>query len=423
MRIGLFTYGSRGDVQPYIALALRLMQEGFDVTLGAPENFKAFVESFGVTFFGLYGNAEEIIYSAECQKIIKSGNNLAFVKFLFSALSDRSGELFSGILSFCEGVDVVIANNVGATTVSVATEYLKLPLLILQLNPPVIETTAFPLPGVRIPNYARLNRLSYRLFYRLMWHFAKRDIIAFRKQLALPNAKTSVYHYINTKKIPVMHAFSEALISRPADWDNHQVVTGFITLDEQARTHNRFDATNPELVAWIKSGTKPIYIGFGSIPVPDPLKLRQMIADILEQTNERIILCQGWSILPDIPKNDRLFIIVSANHQWLFRQCKMVVSHGGIGTLTAAMKAGVPVIVISIFVDQPIWGDIITKKKLGIHLPWRKINTKKLVNAIQVINQEPDYGNRVAAVAQVLNREDGTGAVIIFMKKWLLTST
>ncbi len=406
-------------MQPYIALALRLMQEGFAVTLAAPENFKAFVESFGVTFFGLYGNAEEIVYSDECRKIIKSVNNLASVKFMFNALSGRRNELFGSIFSFCKGVDVVIANNVGVTTVSVATEYLNLPLFILQLNPPVIETRAFPVPGMPFPDHAWLNPFSYRIFYRLLWHFAKRDIIALRKQLALPDTPVTVFEYINAKKIPIIHAYSEQLIQRPADWDSHHVVAGFITLDEQSRTNNRFDETNPELAAWIASGTKPIYVGFGSIPVPDPIKLRQMITDILEQTHERVILCQGWSFLPDMPKNDRLFIIASANHQWLFPQCKIIVIHGGIGTLTAALKAGVPVIVLSIFVDQPIWGSIITKKKLGIHLPWRKVNGKKLVKAIQVINQKPDYANRATAMAKALKQEDGAGAVVSFVKKRL----
>ena len=208
MHIGLFTYGSRGDVQPYIALALSLIEEGFDVTLAAPENFKDFIESFKISFYPIVGNAEEIVHSPECEKIIKSGNNLAFIKFLFKSLSNRRLELFESILGFCELVDAIVANNVGATTVSVAAEKLKLKMIILQLNPPAIETNAFPVPGMPFPNLAWLNKISYKLFYKLMWYFAKSDINEFRQIIGLPLSKHSVFKRITDARVPVIHAFS-----------------------------------------------------------------------------------------------------------------------------------------------------------------------------------------------------------------------
>lgn len=416
MRIGLFTYGSRGDVQPYIALALRLIDEGYEVLVAAPENFKSFVESFDVPFYGLYGNAEEILHSKECQQIIKSGNNLAFVKFLFNALSDRRSELFNDILSFCRSVDALIVNNISATTVSVAAEYLNKHMFILQLNPPTIETAAFPVPGMPFLNHRRINKISYRIFYRILGHFAKRDIDDFRKMLGLPYSKASVFQIISNRKIPIIHTFSEALIPRPHDWDSHHVVTGFITLNEKDRQYNNFDEKSTDIDKWLKCGEAPIYIGFGSIPVPDVLKLKEIINAILNQTNERIILCQGWSVLPDMPKNGRLLIVTSANHQWLFPQCKLIITHGGIGTLTAALKAGMPSIVISIFADQPIWGNIVMKKQLGIHLPWRKMTSKRLLKTMFKICHDRKFADNATAMGKKLLNEDGTAAAAKFIR-------
>jgi sterol 3beta-glucosyltransferase len=423
MHIGLFTYGSRGDVQPYIALALKLIDEGYRVTLGAPGNFQSFVESFNVPFYPIHGNAEDILYSEECQKIIKSGNNLAFVKFLFRALSEQRLELFGSILGLCKSVDAIVANNIGATTVSVIAEHLKIKMLILQLNPPVIETNAFPVPGMPFPDITWINKLSYRLFYRIMWYYAKKDIIEFRRILNLPASQASVFDTITKNKIPVIHAFSEELINRPSDWSEHHMVTGFLTLNNQKRLDNHFDEESPELTRWLVNGQKPVYIGFGSIPVPDPLKLKQIIQDLLNTTQERIIFCTGWSKVPELPQHPNLFVVSKVNHQWLFPQCRMVVIHGGIGTLTAALQAGIPVIVVSIFADQPIWGDIVMKKGFGLYLPWRQISVTSLKKAIHKINHGNHIAETVMALSKRLSKEDGAGIAVKYIKHYLETST
>jgi sterol 3beta-glucosyltransferase len=421
MHIGLFTYGSRGDVQPYIALALRLTEEGYNVTLAAPENFKDFVESFNISFYPVVGNAEDIVHSPECEKIIKSGNNLAFIKFLFNSLSHRRSELFESILGFCKLVDAIVANNIGATTVSVAAEKLNLKMIILQLNPPVIETNTFPVPGMPFPNLAWLNKLSYKLFYRIMWHFAKSDINEFRQRIGLPLSKHSVIKIIADARVPVIHAFSEELIKRPLDWKEHHLVTGFLILDGVKRSENNFDNTSAQLNKWLAEGSKPVYIGFGSIPVPDPLRLMQAITHLLNSTQERVLLCTGWSKMPDMPQHPNLFTVSSANHQWLFPKCKIVVIHGGIGTLTAALTAGVPSIVVSLFVDQPIWGQLISKKGVGIHLPWRKMTPKSLVKAIKHLNNDAEIANNAVLLSKKLSAEDGAGAAVRYIRHYFET--
>ena len=421
MHIGLFTYGSRGDVQPYIALALKLTEEGYTVTLAAPENFKDFVESFNISFYPVVGNAEDIVHSPECKKIIKSGNNLAFIKFLFNSLSNRRLELFESVLGFCSLVDAIVANNIGATTVSVAAEKLNLKMIILQLNPPVIETNAFPLPGMPFPNLAWLNKLSYKLFYRIMWHFAKSDINEFRQRIGLPLSKHSVIKNMADARVPVIHAFSEELIKRPLDWKEYHLVTGFLTLDGLKRSENTFDNVSAKLSKWLAEGPKPVYIGFGSIPVPDPLKLMQAIIHLLNSTQERVLLCTGWSKIPDLPKHPNLFIVSAVNHQWLFPRCKMVVIHGGIGTLIAALTAGVPSIVVSLFVDQPIWGQLISKKGVGLHLPWRKMTPKSLVKAIKHINNNAEITNNAVLLSNKLSAEDGAGAAVRYIRHYFDT--
>ncbi|MFD1258823.1 glycosyltransferase [Mucilaginibacter terrae] len=406
MHFGLFTYGSRGDVQPYIALALGLINRGHQVTLAAPQNFKYFVEDYGIAFHALHGNTEEIVYSPECLEVIKSGSDLAFVRFFIKIQHNIRYELFSSIINGCKAVDAVIANNVGCMQVSIAAEHLHKKLLIVQLNPPAIPTSAFALPGFDFINYQWYNKLTYRIMQRVVWRMAKPDLIEFRQLLRLPPFEQTIFKNLTDQKIPILHAFSEELIKRPTDWESHYPVTGFLTLNKSTRKSNATDTIPQDLVNWLQAGEKPVYIGFGSIPIPDPDRLSQIIQHLLTHTNHRILFCVGWSHIPNLPHHKNLFVVSSVNHQWLFPQCKTAIIHGGIGTLTAVLQAGIPPIVVSLFVDQPIWGKIIARKKAGMHLPWRKLNAQGLVKAIAETSTSV-LTLQAATMREKLNREDG----------------
>ena len=154
-----------------------------------------------------------------------------------------------------------------------------------------------------------------------------------------------------------------------------------------------------------------MYIGFGSIPFPDNRKLSNTIKGLLEQTDIRIIYCRGWSDMPDLPPNPRLLVIEQADHAWLLPRCRAAVIHGGIGTLAAVMQAGIPVIIASLFVDQPAWGKIIQRRNLGAHIPWRKLSASAVINALDMVVQEP-MATAIMKSHERLMKEDGIAAAI-----------
>lgn len=404
MHFGLFTYGSRGDVQPYMALALGLMQNGHKVTLAAPENFKTLVEDYGITFHALHGNAEELIYSPECLKVISSGNNIDFLKHLFKVLYDMRQPLLNSMVSCGNKVDAFIVNQLGADIYAAVAEKLGKPMAIVQLNPPNISTKEFALPGLDFINFAWYNQLTYRIANAVLWKMAKKNNAIFRKMLGLPPSQRSVFKQFINANIPVIHAFSTELLKRPADWQAEHMITGFLTLPALVKA--RHYTQNTQLTEWLAAGHKPVYIGFGSIPVPGPEKLRDIINYVLKNSAHRIIFCKGWSHIPGLPTHPNLFIVSQTDHQWLLPQCKAAVIHGGIGTLAAVLKAGIPVIVASIFVDQPLWGNMIAKKKNGLHIPWRKLTAAKLLQAISQTN-DANMVNHAQLTAQNINEEDG----------------
>jgi sterol 3beta-glucosyltransferase len=407
MHFGIFTYGSRGDVQPYVALALGLVKNGHEVTLAAPENFKGLVEGYGINFHALHGNAEEIIYTPECLKIIHKGNDVDFMRYLSKILTHIREPLLRDLLACAAKVDALIVNNLGANIYAAVAEKLGKKMLIVQLNPPIISTGEFAVTNLSFINWGWYNRMTYRLVNAVLWQLIKKSTVEFRKMLELPPLKRSIIRQFEDDQIPVIHAFSNELINRPADWQSHYSVVGFLTVPAGLHGKQNTIVLSPDLIQWLKQGEKPVYIGFGSIPVPDANKLGSIISHILTTTNNRIVFCEGWSHIPNLPVHPNLFVVHSTDHQWLLPQCKAAVIHGGIGTLAAVLKAGVPVIIVSIFVDQPIWGNLIAnKKKKGLHLPWSKLTADRLVNAIDLATQ-PNVVSQAALMAQNINRENG----------------
>ncbi len=203
-----------------------------------------------------------------------------------------------------------------------------------------------------------------------------------------------------------LHYFSLSLLARPDDWASQNQITGFLFLPSTTN-----EIIPIELIDWLNAGDKPIYIGFGSIPVPKPFLIMSIIKELLEKTTHRFIFCQGWSLPIDLPKHPNLFHVKTISHQRLFPLCKTAIIHGGVGTTAAVLNAKIHAIVVSIIADQPWWGKIIERKKMGFHIPFKKLTYQKLLSAIskaqnlEIIQDAVEIGERIS-------REDGLNKTI-----------
>jgi len=378
MKIGIFTYGSRGDIQPYVALAVGLINNGHNVILAAPENFKKTIEDYGIAFHPIVGNVEELLDSEKGQKIVATGQNLKLLR-LFAEESYRLRvPLRNDVLKCCQKVDVMITNNMTTLIVATIAEKYGKKWAMVQLNPPLVKTRAFPAPGIEFLKFSIFNKWSYNLMEWIFWRMNKKEVQEFRQVLGLPKARESTLDTIAKNKILTIHAFSQHLLSRPQDWPDQNVITGFLFAPRLEETKKSPDSIPDELHQWLEAGDKPIYIGFGSIPFPDMDLLRQIIENLIQ--DRRVIFCLGWSKMTSIPNHENLFVTQYVNHEWLFPRCKMAIIHGGIGTLASVLKSKIPVIVVSIFADQPWWGAIVENKGLGFHIPSKKLSIKRLKN-------------------------------------------
>ncbi len=406
MNYGIIAIGSRGDVQPFVALALGLLDHGHHVTLMAHENFKGFVEDYGIEFHPLPGNVEEMLYTPHARRVLLSHNILAFMRFVQKVVAKNQPQVNEALLKGSEKADVLVTSLVGMIWTDAIAESTGKPWATIQLSFPSTPTKEFPFALLSFLDFPLYNRLTYKIFDYLYTKDYKKQLNEFRRSLGLEPVKGSLLKKIAKEKTPNLYAISPSLLPRPADWPPPSQLTGFLHLPKDKRAQSSLDAISPALTRWLQTGEKPIYIGFGSIPVPDEPKFIRILNQLLNQTKYRFAFCQGWSHLDDLPEHPRLFVLSTVNHDWLFPHCRAVIVHGGIGTLATALKAKTPLIIASIFADQPWWGKLVAAKGLGAHLPFAQWTMEKVLAAIRT-TETPAIQQKVQKLGDRLNREDG----------------
>ncbi|KAM7253410.1 hypothetical protein ACFE04_026028 [Oxalis oulophora] len=413
LRIAILVVGTRGDVQPFLAMAKRLQEYGHHVRLATHANFKKFVTSAGIDFYPLGGDPRVLAgYMARNKGLIPSGPReisiqrkqlKAIIESLLPACTEpdmESGAPFKA--------QAIIANPPAYGHTHVA-EALGVPIHIF-FTMPWTPTYDFPHPFARVPSAG--NWLSYIVVDLLVWWGIRGYINDFRKKkLKLPPiAYFSTYHG-SISHLPTGYMWSPYLVPQPKDWGPLVDVVGYCFLNLGSRYEPK-----EEFVEWIKKGAKPIYFGFGSMPLDDPKKTTEIILEALKDTGQRGIIGRGWGdlgIITEVP--DNVFLLEDCPHDWLFPQCSAVVHHGGAGTTATGLRAGCPTTIIPFFGDQFFWGERIHDRELGpAPIPISELNVEKLSNAINFMLQ-PEVKSRVMDLAKSIENEDGVaGAVDAF---------
>ncbi|CAN6486027.1 unnamed protein product [Victoria cruziana] len=418
LQIVMLIVGTRGDVQPFIAIGKRLQEYGHRVRLATHSNFEEFVLTAGLEFYPLGGDPKVLAgYMVKNKGFLPSGPSeipiqRKQIKEIINSLLPACREPY-GVPEIAFTAQAIIANPPAYGHIHVA-EALKIPLHIF-FTMPWTPTSEFPHPLSRVKQPAGY-RLSYQIVDSLIWLGIRDMINDFRKK----KLKLRPVTYLSGSQgssadVPTGYIWSPHLVPKPRDWGPKVDVVGFCFLDL---------ATNykpPEsLVQFIeKDEKKPIYIGFGSLPVQQPDQMTQIIVEALEKTQQRGIINKGWGGLGNLAEGkDFVYLLDNCPHDWLFLHCAAVVHHGGAGTTAAGLKAGCPTTVVPFFGDQPFWGERIHAKGVGPPpIPVDEFSLEKLVEAIKFM-LKPEVKVRAQELAKLLASEDGvSGAVRAFHKQ------
>ncbi|XP_020259999.1 sterol 3-beta-glucosyltransferase UGT80A2 [Asparagus officinalis] len=417
LQIVMLIVGTRGDVQPFVAIGKRLQDYGHRVRLATHANFKEFVLTAGLEFYPLGGDPKVLAgYMVKNKGFLPSApseipiQRKQLKEIIFSLLpACKDPDMDSGIPF---KADAIIANPPAYGHTHVA-EALKVPIHIF-FTMPWTPTSEFPHPLSRVKQSAGY-RLSYQIVDSMIWLGIRDMINEFRKK----KLKLRPVTYLSgaqgsASDIPHGYIWSPHLVPKPKDWGPRIDVVGFCFLDLASNYE-----PPEELVKWLEADEeKPIYVGFGSLPVQEPEKMTQIIVEALETTKQRGIINKGWGGLGNLaePKKS-IYLLDNVPHDWLFLRCKAVVHHGGAGTTAAGLKAACPTTIVPFFGDQPFWGDRVHARGVGpAPIPVDQFSLPKLVDAINYM-LNPKVKEQAVELAEAMKTEDGvTGAVKAFFK-------
>lgn len=409
MRITLLTYGSRGDIQPFIALAVGLREAGHQPTLAAPFRFSQFVQQFQIPFVPLPGDPEDL-----SERINASRHSLLqMVRSINEYILSNAAPVWKAARTACIDADIIIHSFLFTTGAHSLAYQLGIPDVSVQLFPVFAPTKAFSivtLPGLPV---GMLRYISHWLGTQAFWHIGnvdyqrlkKIDPITFDMRLSWPFDRNKSTKTGNT---PLIFAYSPSLIPRPDDWLDRDIhVTGYFFLKE-AENFNPI----PELSEFLAQGEPPICISFGSMISKQSARTASAVGEALKSTGQRGVILTGWG--SEVPDLDTKWIISlqSAPHDWLLPYCKAMIHHGGAGTTAAALRAGIPNIIIPHGADQPFWGNQISRSGIGPRpLAVNKLNGKNLALAIEKA-LTPAVQAKAVEIGKSIRSEDGVGAAI-----------
>ena len=412
MQIAMIALGSRGDVQPYIALGKGLKAAGHTVRLATSQDFEALVKSHGLEFWLMRGNMQEMIESRQVRELLEKGNIFAIFNTLRKAGQRINLEWMQDGLAACQGMDLLITGSIGLQISLALAEKYHLPL-IRAYYVPITPTKAFPswlLPQT-LPNLGgAFNLLSTQLIGQLAWMASRSTFGPARKQVpGLPPAAFLDHAYAGPSKgLPMLFGFSPSVVPMPDDWGAANHITGYWFLDPDP------DWTPPAaLLDFLQAGPAPVYIGFGSMSSRKPEETAELVIKALKQTNQRALLFSGWGGLQKEDLPDSLFMLDATPHAWLFPRVAAVVHHGGAGTTGAGLRAGVPALVVPFFGDQAFWGKRVHDLGVGpAPIARQKLNAERLARAIQEVVTNTGMRQRAADLGLKIRAEDGVANAV-----------
>jgi sterol 3beta-glucosyltransferase len=407
MRILLMTYGTRGDVEPFIALAHGFVKAGHTARLAAPETFAPLARYTGIEYIPLPGDPGELAAAM----VQQAGRNpLRMIGVLARFVFPLAADVYRRLGEIAPGSDAIVHSFLFTHAGYELAKSLGIPDYSAQMFPmfaPTSEFAApgfpdFPLPGI----YRGLTHVLFNNIFRhgggLLYNQVRRG------HPGLPPLTGWPFSPAQERVTPLLFGFSEQVVPRPADWPVHAQITGYWQMDPP-----REEGIPADLRRFLDAGEPPVSIGFGSAIPRELDRLAGVAMDALRQTGRRGVLSLGKAASPGGEISRCFFPAGSISHRWLFPRMGAVVHHGGAGTTGAGLRAGVPNIVIPFTADQPFWAARVRALGAGPEpIPLRNLTAVRLAAAIDTALHDGALRARCRALGKRIDAEDGVERVV-----------
>lgn len=412
MKAYILAHGTRGDVQPYAALALALRQAGHEAVLAAPAAAESLVAPYGLDFAPVHDGPNTLMDDPVIRDAIETNYRGLRGKKIALEVMRRSGPLLARVLTDMVeaapgGTDVVVAGSPGHRI----AEALGVPAVPAVLQPVWVPTSTFRNPMLPVPLPRALNRASY-LPIKLM--LRSLNTVA-DKALDLPRrrGRHDFLRRPDGGPATVLQAFSSELLPGRPDYPGWVHTTGFWYLPAPPGW------TPPSrLTDFLDAGEPPVYLGFGSMAGRDPQGVGRIVAEAVARAGVRAVIVSGWGgiRLDDLP--DGVLLLDQAPHDWLFPRMAAIVHHGGSGTTAAALAAGRPQVICPFVADQPFWAA--RAHAVGVApppQPQRRLTAAGLAEAIRHAVTDRRIADHAERMGTRVRAEDGVRTAVRILEE------
>ncbi len=403
MHLTIVAAGSRGDVQPYIALALGLVSTGYEVQFCADPLFEQLVNSSGLHYTPVTAAPVNFMQ----QNLSRMGGPLKLTSWLERHFKPLAHQFFTDLETATRHTDAILYSTLAFAGYHVA-ERQGIPSQAMY-NVPIsptheFQSPSFPAPPRWFPLKRTYNWWSFRFSNQVFINLIRPVVNECRRDvLGLKPVDAAFYRRLDVTPLPVIYGFSPAILPRPNDWGEWLQVSGHWFLD----TAPNWQAPE-KLLEFLDGGKPPIYVGFGSMVDQQIETATRIVLGALERSGERAILLGGWGGLGTGYLPDNVLRLDSVPHDWLFRRVSAVVHHGGSGTTATGLRYGRPTVIVPFFADLPFWGERVFRLEAGPRpIPFSKLSIPKLAEAIDRAVNDPVYRQNAEAIAQKMNNEEG----------------
>ena len=400
MRLVILTVGTRGDVEPYLALGLGLRGAGYEVRLVTDTAFEQDVRECGLEFAPLGAAFLSLLQTPEGRAALAGKNRLGLMRRVMPLLEEMMDDAWAA----AQDADALVYHPKALAGYHIA-ERLNAPGLLALAAPLYSLTAAFASPLLSGDYGPRLNRLSHQAVLGATLLPYRRMINRWRKtRLGLPAFGND--RRLHGRPVPKPYAYSPLVVPRPDDWDASSQATGYWVLE-------RDWSPPPDLLAFLEGGPPPVYVGFGSMVGRDAAATTALVRAALREAGQRGILATGYGGLDDASPEADVYTLGAAPHGWLFPRCAALVHHGGAGTTGAGLRAGKPTVVCPFFGDQPFWGTRVAALGLGPPpLPQKRLTAAALARAVVTAVSDAGLKERAEAMGERLRQENGVARAV-----------
>jgi sterol 3beta-glucosyltransferase len=411
MKITICVVGTRGDVQPTVALGKGLKQAGHEVRLLTHAMYEDLVGAHGLDFVLLPGDPRQGFTTAA----VELGHNpLRLTRWLRENFRPLLREGFRQTLEAVEGSDLVVAATASIPAFHVA-ERLGIPAISTQLQPTTLTRefpgAVVPPPPDWLPFKGTYNVWATKLGNQMVFQMLRPLTNECRKDiLGLPPLGFRYWWNLDSPEndVPMIYAFSPSVLPRPSDWGPAKTVSGYWFLDEATDYEPA-----AELAAFLDRGPPPVYVGLGSIIDRERDQMTRIVIEAMDTAGQRAILQSGWADLGSRQMPDSILLVDDVPHDWLFPRCAAAVHHGGAGTTAVGLRAGLPTVVVPFFFDQGLWAWRVRELGAGPHwIPRKRLTADRLAAAVGRAVHDEAMRVKAQAIGERIRSEDGVGMAV-----------